>query len=178
MGVFDDLSNVFGKAQAQATRIADTASVKFKLSEAERKRRDCMARLGESLYGEVRENPSLREGREALLADIAQHDADCVQLRSELDRIAKEAAEAKASAYACPVCGGTLVAGARFCPTCGAQMQPPASAGQCAAEAAYTQAAQPQQPAQPAQDASQADAGAAHAQEPPAHEQSYEVPGK
>ena len=96
MGILDDLSSAFSKAQAGATRFADSASLKFKLGEADRKRRDYMAQLGESLYSMVCNDPALKAGREEILAGIAQCEADKAQAQAELDRIAKEAAEAKA----------------------------------------------------------------------------------
>lgn len=176
MGILDDLSSAFSKAQAGATRFADTASLKFKLGEAERKRRDLMAQLGESLYAEACGNPTLKAGREAILAGIAQCEADRAQVQSELDRIAKEAAESKSASYVCPVCGGTLVPGARFCQTCGAQMQPSSSAPEGAPQASYTQA-QPQQPGFQAQTAS-APASEAVSQGDSGCEATYEVPEK
>ncbi len=179
MGILDDLSSAFSKAQAGASRFADSASLKFKMGEAERKRRDYMAQLGESLYAEVCMNPQMKAGRETILAGIAQCDADLAQVQSELDRIARETAEAKASALTCPVCGGTLVPGARFCSTCGAQIQVSAPQPEAAPQqAAYTQATPPQQPAQPQQPGPAKQAAPAQPQQPAASEQSYEVPEK
>lgn len=159
MGIIDDLSSAFDGGLAGARRIADKTSLKFKLSEADRKRRDLMAQFGESLYEKARANSSLREGREAILDGIAALDAERAAIQAEMERVEKEAAEAKkAVPLTCSVCGGTLVAQARFCPTCGAMVYGPAQA-----QAAYTQAhpAQPQQP------------GSAQACEPT---QTYEVP--
>lgn len=190
MGILDDLSSALSKAQAGATRFADSASLKFKLGEADRKRRDYMAQLGESLYGMVCADPALRAGREEILAGIAQCEADKAQAQAELDRIAKEAAEAKVTTLVCPNCGGALVQGASFCPVCGSQVaaSQPAQpqAAPAAQQPAYTQAqpqaAQaPQQPAQPAapqQPAQQPGAAPQPAQTASAQEQSYEVPEK
>lgn len=185
MGILDDLSSAFSKAQAGATRFADTASLKFKLGEAERKRRDLMAQLGESLYAEVCGNPALKAGREAMLAGIAQCEADRAQVQSELDRIAKEAAESKSASFTCPVCGGTLVPGARFCPTCGTRMQPATPQDAASTQASYTRAApQAQQPQQPGCSAQQSAAPVdepvrtAPSQEDCPQDQTYEVPEK
>ena len=175
MGILDDLSSAFSKAQAGATRFADSASLKFKLGEADRKRRDYMAQLGESLYGMVCGDPALRVGREDILAGIAQCEADKAQAQAELDRIAKEAAEAKAATLVCPNCGSALAPGAAFCSTCGLRVQAPEQAApqqpaytQAQAAPAAQQPAQPQHPAQPQQPAQAA----------PVQEQSYEVPEK
>ena len=194
MGILDDLSSAFSKAQAGATRFADSASLKFKLGEADRKRRDYMAQLGESLYGMVCVDPALKAGREEILAGIAQCEADKAQAQAELDRIAKEAAEAKAATLVCPNCGGALVQGAMFCPTCGAQVmfpQQPKATDPAPQQPTYTQAQpqaaapqqpaaapEPQQPAAPQQPAQPQQPGAASqpAQAAPAQPQSYEVP--
>lgn len=185
MGILDDLSSAFSKAQAGATRFADSASLKFKLGEADRKRRDYMAQLGESLYGMVCNDPALKAGREEILAGIAQCEADKAQAQAELDRIAKEAAEAKAATLVCPTCGSALTQGASFCSTCGTRVaaveQPSAAAQQPVYTQAQPQAAPaPQQPAQPQQPVQPQQPGAAPqpVQEAPAQEQSYEVPEK
>lgn len=174
MGILDDLSSALSKAQAGATRFADSASLKFKLGEADRKRRDYMAQLGESLYGMVCADPALRAGREEILAGIAQCEADKAQAQAELDRIAKEAAEAKVTTLVCPNCGGALVQGASFCPVCGSQV----AAGQPAQPQAAQAPQQPAQPAAPQQPAQQPGAAPQPAQTASAQQQSYEVPEK
>ncbi len=127
MNIFDDLSIAFNKAQASIGRFADQTSLKFKVGEAERKRRDFMAQLGESLYDAVCADPDMRVGREEILVGIARCETERAQAQSELDRIAQEAAAAKRELFTCSRCGGTLILGANFCPTCGVAIKSQAS---------------------------------------------------
>ena len=119
MGFFDSVSDVFKEGAAAAGRAADNANLKLRQSDAEQRRRDAFARLGESLYEEVRVTPELRLGREEILAELSVIDDEIAEIAGERDRIASEKAAAKAARY-CASCGAPLVKGANFCTNCGA----------------------------------------------------------
>lgn len=131
MGIWNDVSSMLSKGASAAERFADATSLKFKLGEEQRKRRDLATSLGESLYEEVALNPSLAAGREHILADMAACDTEIARLKAEIDRIAQEneAIKADSVSYSCPACGSTLARDARFCSTCGTPLAPMASSG-------------------------------------------------
>lgn len=169
MGIFDDLSTALSRGTAAASRIADTASMRIKLADADRRKREAYAALGEHIYDTVVASPDLSAGREQFLSDIAARQAECDGIREEIARLEEEAAEAKASQaiLMCPACGSALAPGARFCALCGTPIAgtQPAADQEPAAQRVYTQA-NPQTPGASSQ------GGTAQPQQP----QSYEIP--
>lgn len=122
MGIWDDISGVLNRGMEGAGRIADTTSLKFKLGEVERRRRDLAADLGESLYASVESGSELPAECERIIADMRACDIEISQVKADIERIARESDAAKAAsvAYCCSHCGATLSPGARFCHACGA----------------------------------------------------------
>lgn len=90
MGFMDDLNDMFNKSAAAAGdmlnkgasaagRMADSANLRFKQGEIDRRWKDACAALGESVIEAVKADPALLSGREQMMAD--------------LDAIAKERAD-------------------------------------------------------------------------------------
>ena len=87
MGFMDDLNDMFNKSAAAAGdmlnkgasaagRMADSANLRFKQGEIDRRWKDACAALGDSVIEAVKADPALLSGREQMMA--------------ELDAIAKE----------------------------------------------------------------------------------------
>lgn len=106
MGFMDDLNDMFNKSAAAAGdmlnkgasaagRMADSANLRFKQGEIDRRWKDACAALGESVIEAVKADPALLSGREQMMAD--------------LDAIAKERADvadelrASRGSRSCPV---------------------------------------------------------------------------
>ncbi|MDO4443168.1 MAG: zinc ribbon domain-containing protein [Slackia sp.] len=165
MGIWDNISGALNKGMEGAGRFADATSLKFKLGEAERKRRDLAADLGESLYASVENGTELPAECERIISDMRSVDAEISQLKADMERIAHESEVAKAASvsYCCPNCGATLSSGARFCHACGAPTA--VAAAPCAVASDEERQVRPDGPA-----------CAPYAPTPGAGEQTYEVP--
>ena len=135
MGFMDDLNDMFNKGAAAAGdvlnkgasaagRMADSANLRFKQGEIDRRWKDACAELGESLIDVVKSKPKLMNGREQMMANIDAIAAERAQVAAELERIAQEAEKARQSVQqrVCPECGGTVAADANFCMHCGHPM--------------------------------------------------------
>lgn len=181
MGFLDDLSEVFGKGSVAMSRVADTASMKFKLTDVDRKRREAAARLGEGVYAMVKADPALAAQFKDVIDEMDALAAQRAELQAELDRLEREAAEAKAASavVVCPTCGAALAPNARFCQACGSFVEEAPRSTQYTACGAPNAAAA-QEPARPAA-AQEPGFGtaAAQSQQPAAAQvqQTYEVPG-
>lgn len=172
MGIWNDISDALSKGVEGAGRFADATSLKFKLGEAERKKRDLACDLGEKFYASVSSNEAISDDCEGIIAAMKACDAEIAQIKADIEDIARKAEASKAASvtYSCPSCGATLSAGSRFCHACGTALAPVQ--------------ASPQSPltpdsAEPAAQESQAapqsqDFGACTA--PQSASQSYEVP--
>ncbi len=122
MGFKDDFSSMVNRGTAAASRKAKQVSLGSKANELRRQRQTLVAQLGASLYEEVRATPSLRVGREELIAQIEAVDAQRRQIEEEQRRIQMETedAQVRANVYHCAVCGAPIRATDQFCSTCGA----------------------------------------------------------
>ena len=122
MGFKDDFSSMVNRGTAAASRKARQVSLGSKANELRRQRQTLVAQLGASLYEEVRTTPSLRAGREELIAQIEAVDAQRHEVEEEQRRIQMESDEAtvRATTYHCAVCGAPIRATDQFCSTCGA----------------------------------------------------------
>ena len=80
MGFMDDLNDMFNKSAAAAGdmlnkgasaagRMADSANLRFKQGEIDRRWKDACAALGESVIEAVKADPALLSGREQMMAD-------------------------------------------------------------------------------------------------------------
>ena len=124
MGIWNDISGALSKGMEGAGRFADATSLKFKLGEVERRRRDLAADLGERLYDSVESGSELPAECERIIADMRACDVEIARTKTEMERIARETEEAKAASASscCPHCGAALSPSARFCHACGAPM--------------------------------------------------------
>ena len=121
MGFKDDFSSMVNRGTAAAGRKARQVSLSSKANELRRQRQTLVAQLGASIYEEVRTTPSLREGREELIAQIEAVDAQRREVEEEQRRIQMESedAQTRAMTYRCAVCGAPIRATDQFCSTCG-----------------------------------------------------------
>lgn len=132
MGFMDDLNDMFNKSAAAAGdmlnkgasaagRMADSANLRFKQGEIDRRWKDACAALGESMIEAVKADASLLAGREQLIADLDAIAQERANIADELQRIAAEAEAARNTAKpkTCPECGGTVATDAKFCMHCG-----------------------------------------------------------
>lgn len=158
MGIWDNISDAFNKGVEGAGRFADATSLKFRLGEVERKRRDLAGDLGEKLYEAVSSEGGLPEGCEDIVAAMKACDNEIAQIKAEIENVARktEASKAASVTYSCPSCGATLSPqGARFCHVCGTQLAP-------------VQAARHAEDASVSQDSPEGHAASAQSYEPPA----------
>lgn len=126
MGIWDDISGALNKGVEGAGRFADATSLKFKLGEVERRKRDLACDLGEKFYEAVSSDSALPEGCEETIAAMKACDEEIAQIKADIEAIARktEASKAAAVTYSCPSCGATLSPGARFCHACGVALAP------------------------------------------------------
>ena len=138
MGIWDNISGALNKGVEGAGRFADATSLKFRLGEVERKRRDLAGDLGEKLYEAVSSDAGLPEGCEDIVAAMKSCDSEIAQIKAEIESIARktEASKAASVTYSCPSCGATLSQGARFCHVCGTQLAPVQAAQRAEGQAA------------------------------------------
>lgn len=98
MGFFDTAMNsIKGAANrggAAAQRAARTMSIQSELGSLQQRKMVANAEFGASVYAALEAFPELREGREALIENIASIDARRVELEAELAQIAAESEEA------------------------------------------------------------------------------------
>lgn len=135
MGFMDDLNDMFNKSAAAAGdmlnkgasaagRMADSANLRFKQGEIDRRWKDACAALGESVIEAVKADPALLSGREQMMADLDAIAKERADVADELQRIAAEAEAARRAGRAktCPECGGEVGIDAKFCMHCGYPM--------------------------------------------------------
>ncbi len=106
MGFMDDLNDMFNKSAAAAGdmlnkgasaagRMADSANLRFKQGEIDRRWKDACAALGESVIEAVKADPALLSGREQMMADLDAIAKERADVADELQRIAAEAEAAR-----------------------------------------------------------------------------------
>ena len=106
MGFMDDLNDMFNKSAAAAGdmlnkgasaagRMADSANLRFKQGEIDRRWKDACAALGESVIEAVKADPALLSGREQMMADLDAIAKERADVADELQRIAAEATLAR-----------------------------------------------------------------------------------
>ncbi len=135
MGFMDDLNDMFNKSAAAAGdmlnkgasaagRMADSANLRFKQGEIDRRWKDACAALGESVIEAVKADPALLSGREKMMADLDAIAKERADVAEELQRIAAEteAARRAGRVKTCPECGGEVGIDAKFCMHCGYPM--------------------------------------------------------
>ena len=135
MGFMDDLNDMFNKSAAAAGdmlnkgasaagRMADSANLRFKQGEIDRRWKDACAALGESVIETVKADPALLSGREQMMADLDAIAKERADVADELQRIAAEteAARRAGRVKTCPECGGEVGIDAKFCMHCGYPM--------------------------------------------------------
>ena len=160
MSFMDDLNDMFNKSAAvagdmlnkgasAAGRMADSANLRFKQGEIDRRWKDACAALGESVIEAVKADPALLSGREKMMADLDAIAKERADVADELQRIAAEteAARRAGRVKTCPECGGEVGIDAKFCMHCGYPMpidvQPePAAAVSTEAESGNATAAE------------------------------------
>lgn len=132
MGFMDDLNDMFNKSAAAAGdmlnkgasaagRMADSANLRFKQGEIDRRWKDACAVLGESVIEAVKADPALLSGREKIMADLDAIAKERADVADELQRIAAEteAARRAGRVKTCPECGSEVGIDAKFCMHCG-----------------------------------------------------------
>lgn len=126
MGIWNDISEALNKGVEGAGRIADATSLKFKLGEVERRKRDLACELGEKFYVAVSSDVALPESCEETIAAMKACDEEIAKIKADIEEIARKAEASKAASvtYSCPSCGATLSPGARFCHACGTALAP------------------------------------------------------
>lgn len=135
MGFMDDLNDMFNKSAAvagdmlnkgasAAGRMADSANLRFKQGEIDRRWKDACAALGESVIEAVKADPALLSGREKMMADLDAIAKERADVADELQRIAAEAEATRRAGRVktCPECGGEVGIDAKFCMHCGYPM--------------------------------------------------------
>ena len=135
MGFMDDLNDMFNKSAAvagdmlnkgasAAGRMADSANLRFKQGEIDRRWKDACTVLGESVIDAVKADPALLSGREKMMADLDAIAKERADVAAELQRIAAEteAARRAGRVKTCPECGGEVGIDAKFCMHCGYPM--------------------------------------------------------
>ena len=135
MGFMDDLNDMFNKSAAvagdmlnkgasAAGRMADSANLRFKQGEIDRRWKDACAALGESVIEAVKVDPALLSGREKMMADLDTIAKERADVADELQRIAAEAEATRRAGRVktCPECGGEVGIDAKFCMHCGYPM--------------------------------------------------------
>ena len=121
MGFMDDLNDMFNKSAAAAGdmlnkgasaagRMADSANLRFKQGEIDRRWKDACAVLGESVIEAVKADPALLSGREKIMADLDAIAKERADVADELQRIAAEteAARRAGRVKTCPECGSEV----------------------------------------------------------------------
>ena len=135
MSFMDDLNDMFNKSAAAAGdmlnkgasaagRMADSANLRFKQGEIDRRWKDACAVLGESVIEAVKADPALLSSREKMMADLDVIAKERADVAEELQRIAAEteAARRAGRVKTCPECGGEVGIDAKFCMHCGYPM--------------------------------------------------------
>lgn len=121
MGLFGNVGDAVKRGRNATERSARTASLRIQLNDLLKKRTGLVSQLGASLYEDVRSNPELRKGREALFEGIEQVDAQRKRIEEEIAEIEAAANEARLAAkkYICPRCKTSVGATDLFCMGCG-----------------------------------------------------------
>ena len=121
MGLLDNLTSAVNRGTASVERTANTARLKSQAKELTAQRRELAAQLGASLYETVKNDETLRQGREEIINGIADIDEKRAQIEKEIAAIEQQAqiAQAEAVAYTCPKCGSRVLGGHSFCAGCG-----------------------------------------------------------
>lgn len=121
MDFLDDIKSYGQYGVDSAQRSVQEVRLKRQIGEIARRRKELMAQLGASLYEVTKDNPELRQGREALYDSIAQ----CDKARELYERqIADLHAVAPAApALTCPNCGASVQEGDVFCMNCGQRLE-------------------------------------------------------
>ena len=142
-GFLGDLGASLSHGTEAAGRAATGAKLKVQLADAQRRRRDLMTRLGESLYDVARTMPELVSGREQIFDQIASIDDEIAGYEQQSQQLeaaasgvgATYAPEAYVAAYAPSSYGVDYDEGAAgedaaaseaiglVCPSCGAPLE-------------------------------------------------------
>lgn len=136
MGLFDSVSSAVNRKIESADRAGDKVVINGKLKALNKQRQQLAAQLGAALYLATKDNPAMREGREALYESIAACDAERDQLQA---RIAQLDSMSEASAvFNCAVCGSKMSGGDLFCSGCGTPIEQARASAPAAQPAANT----------------------------------------
>ena len=146
MGFLDNLSAALDKGVAGASRMADTASLKMKVVDTDRRRKEALVNLGEAVVADPAVVEALTPEFKDLFSAVFDCDAEKRQLQEEIaaieEQVAQEKAQSAAEAsrtaapmgaavvgspagsnapvsYVCSSCGAPVAQGAQFCSNCG-----------------------------------------------------------
>lgn len=121
---FDKLTASVSKTAKQvsdnAKTLADKNRIRKDIAAMENELRNRYRDIGEKFYQENRENPD-PEYVDMFVA-ISELQASLAAKQHEIEKLE--------GAIICPQCGGSIIIGSRFCPTCGAMAPTPAPAAQ------------------------------------------------
>lgn len=127
MEFFDKLTASVSKTAKQvsdnAKTLADKNRIRKDIAAMENELRNRFRDIGEKYYQDNRETPDPEYVD--MFTAIAELQASLTEKQHEIELLE--------GAVICPQCGGSIVIGSRFCPTCGAMAPTPAPAAQPAA---------------------------------------------
>lgn len=125
MGFLDSVTSAVNRGTASVQRTGRSTQLKMQASELLKQRKEMAAQLGANLYEATKDDPAMRQGREALYDAIANVDAQRIAIEQEIAQIeaAAQAQQQAAMVYRCHKCGSTVQATDLFCSGCGTPIQ-------------------------------------------------------
>ena len=134
----DDIQDAVGRGTSAMQKGSRKTQLRLQLNDLARRRRDAVAELGASIYGTVANTPELLAGREELVANIANIDAQKQSIQDEIAQIEAEQADFRRASQKmrCPNCGAEISVASKFCIGCGMSMEDIKAAQAMAANAA------------------------------------------
>ena len=137
MGFLDSVTSAVNRGTASMQRTGRSAQLKMQISDLMKQRKEMAAQLGANLYEATKDDPVLRQGREALYDAIAQIDLNRAAMEAEVAELeaAAQAQQQAAMMYRCHKCGSSVNATDMFCSGCGTPVQEIIAAATAAAVA-------------------------------------------
>lgn len=128
MGIFDNANDLLDRETARMGKVVKAASLKSQLKELRKQRTAAMARLGEAVYPQIKDDASFRGAFKALLDCIEDIDRQINGFQYDIAALDRRDALI-ASELICLNCGQTISENDQFCPNCGSRVENAVSAG-------------------------------------------------